>query len=195
MGRLSGRRIYGSAFEFDPQFKLFIDANHRPRISGTEDAIWYRLKMIPFTVSIPKDQQDKHLLEKLVAEAPGILAWAVQGCLRWQHDGGLGAPEAVTHATEGYRNEMDPVTDFIADCCIEGPDAIESSSDLLQAYLSWCKNNRENPVSQTAFGTALTRRGVDGVRSSGVRCRKGLALRRGPLAIPAVTMQPTAYLQ
>jgi putative DNA primase/helicase len=81
MGRLSGRRIYGSAFEFDPQFKLFIDANHKPHISGTEGAIWSRFKLIPFNVSIPKAEQDKHLLEKLAAEAPGILAWAVQGCL------------------------------------------------------------------------------------------------------------------
>ncbi|HZZ14439.1 MAG TPA: phage/plasmid primase, P4 family, partial [Candidatus Sulfotelmatobacter sp.] len=129
MGRLSGRRIYGSAFEFEPQFKLFIDANHKPRISGTEEAIWNRFKLIPFNVSIPKAEQDRELGNKLAAEAPGILAWAVKGCLKWQRDG-LGMPVAVTQATADYRDEMDPVSDFIADCCTSDPDAVEGFSEL-----------------------------------------------------------------
>ena len=129
MGRLVGRRIYGASFEFDPQFKLFIDANHKPHISGTDQAIWNRLRLIPFNVSIPKDQQDKSLLVKLAAESPGILAWAVQGCLRWRAEG-LGAPVAVAQATESYRDEMDPVADFVAECCDDEPEATETFSDL-----------------------------------------------------------------
>jgi putative DNA primase/helicase len=177
MGRLSGRRIYGSGFEFDPQFKLFIDANHKPRISGTEEAIWNRFKMIPFAVSIPKAEQDKRLLEKLGAEAPGILAWAVQGCLRWRHEGGLGAPEAVTEATESYRNEMDPASDFIADCCIDDPEAVTPFAELYSACREWCHTYDEKVMSQKTLGTALDRHGFAAVRTAHARGRKGLALR------------------
>jgi putative DNA primase/helicase len=81
MGRLKGRRMYGHAFEFDPQFKLFIDANHKPLIRETDNAIWNRVRLVPFKESIPKAEQDRDLLRKLHGEAPGILAWAVQGCV------------------------------------------------------------------------------------------------------------------
>lgn len=177
MGLLSGRRIYGSAFEFYPQFKLFIDANHKPPISGTEEAIWNRFRLIPFTVSIPKAEQDKQLLVKLANEAPGILAWAVQGCLRWQQEG-LSAPTKVTQATEEYRNQMDPVTDFIEDCCNVNPEAFTLSADLYGAYGDWCNSFREKPISEKAFAMALERQGYSkGRESRGARGRNGLELR------------------
>ena len=179
MGRLTGRRLYCDAFEFDPQFKLFIDANHKPIISGTEDAIWNRFRLIPFTVQIPKPEQDRGLGAKLAGEAPGILAWAVQGCLRWKQEG-LGSPETVTEATESYREEMDPVADFVADRCDEDPEAKETFSELYKTYLHWCEEHREKRASQKAFGLALDRKGFLAVRTSSVRSRKGLAIRRPP---------------
>jgi len=191
MGRLSGRRIYGSSFEFDPQFKLFIDANHKPRISGNEEAIWNRFRMVPFTVSIPKAEQDKQLLAKLANEAPGILAWAVQGCLRWQNEG-LGAPATVTQATEDYRNEMDPVADFIEDCCNANPEAFTLSKDLYEAFVKWCYLIHEKPTSYKSFGLALERKGYSKDRmSGGARGRNGLELRAEPLAHSV--QQDTAY--
>lgn len=179
MGKLSGRRIYGSAFEFDPQFKLFIDANHKPVVSQSDDAIWNRFRMIPFSVPIPKAEQDRNLGSKLAAEAPGILAWAVRGCSKWQADG-LGVPEVVTRATEDYRNEMDPVTDFIEDCCIQDPALVTPSTDLYTAYNQWCVVHREKTGSSKAFGTALERKGFPAVRTSEARGRSGLALRHPP---------------
>jgi putative DNA primase/helicase len=133
MGRLVGRKIYGNPFEFDPSFKLFIDANHKPVIRGNDNAIWNRIRLVPFKVSIPKTEQDPQLGEKLKAEASGILAWAVQGCLRWQQEG-LGEPAVITKARHKYREEMDVVADFIADCCTESPDGRETFGDLYAAY-------------------------------------------------------------
>jgi putative DNA primase/helicase len=122
MGRLVGRKIYGNPFEFDPSFKLFIDANHKPVIRGNDNAIWNRIRLVAFDVSTPKPEQDAELGEKLEAEASGILAWAVEGCLRWQQEG-LGEPAAVSDARKQYREEMDVVADFIADCCTSDPKA------------------------------------------------------------------------
>jgi putative DNA primase/helicase len=181
MGRLVGRKIYGSPFEFDPSFKLFIDANHKPVIRGNDKAIWNRIRLIPFDVSIPKADQDPKLGEKLRAEAPGILAWAVEGCLKWQHDG-LCEPTAVTEARGQYRDEMDVVADFIADCCTLGPEGKEVAGELYAAYQRWSENLREAPISSTAFGSRLTAKGFEGDRSSGLRYRRGLTLRHAPAA-------------
>jgi putative DNA primase/helicase len=75
------------------RFKIFIDGNHKPEIRGTDTAIWNRTKLIPFNVSIPESEIDKRLLDKLKAEAAGILAWAVRGCLDWQRHQSLGEPQ------------------------------------------------------------------------------------------------------
>lgn len=105
-GRLHGRRIYKSAFDYDPMFKLFIEGNHKLGITGSDPAIWRRIRMIPFEVSIPKDRQDKHLDAKLHAELPGILAWAVRGAVAFAEHG-LGEPSAVRDATDTYQSEQD----------------------------------------------------------------------------------------
>jgi len=182
MSRLKGRQIYGSAFEFDPQFKLFIDANHTPSISAAENAIWNRLRLVPFTVSIPKKEQDKTLLSKLAAEAPGILSWAVRGCLRWQHEG-LGAPRAVADATQSYRDAMDSVSQFIEDQCELNPEALAVFSDLYAAYGDWCRANREHAVGYKAFGTSLEARGFALVRTAGARYRRGLTIRANDVPV------------
>jgi len=78
---ITARFLYREYFEFSPQFKLFLVANHKPVIIGTDEAIWRRIRLIPFTVTIPPEERDKQLLEKLQRELPGILAWAVRGCL------------------------------------------------------------------------------------------------------------------
>jgi putative DNA primase/helicase len=190
MGRLVGRRIYGSAFEFDPQFKIFMDANHKPVIRGTEDAVWSRFRVIPFNVPIPAAEQDKQLGEKLERELPGILTWAVEGCLKWQKQGRLIVPSTVTEANAGYRQEMDLVEDFISDCCLPKPGAKETSANLYNAFKSWCADNYEQPINPTSFGNSLTKKGYPQVRTSVARGRKGLELRRDA----TVTLSDTVYL-
>ena len=187
MGRLQGRHIYGSPFQFDPQFKLFIDANHKPVIRGTDNAIWNRIHLIPFEVSIPKAEQDRNLGKKLRAELPGILAWAVKGCLAWQKEG-LGAPTAVTAASTQYRSEMDVVAQFIADECVVELGASAPAGDLYRAYTSWARNRGEDPFSDTKFGSRLSELGYEGARANGSRVRRGLQL----IVQPALKLIPTS---
>jgi putative DNA primase/helicase len=177
MGKQIGRRLYGQQFEFYPQYKLFIDANHKPVIRGNDPAIWDRVKLIPFNVSIPKSEQDKDLLKKLKEEAPGILAWAVEGCLEWQRKG-LGNPSVVSRAVEDYRQEMDLVRMFIDDCCAtDNPAATAPVSALYGRFKQWCGQLGEAPVSPTAFGTWLTKNGFTEKRTASTRMRAGLALK------------------
>jgi putative DNA primase/helicase len=104
-------------FEFPMTAKVVLATNHRPEIRGTDDAIWRRIRLVPFTVTIPPDERDPQLVTILRAEKSGILNWAIAGCLDWQRDG-LSAPEAVNTATAEYRTEMDKLGAFLEDRCI-----------------------------------------------------------------------------
>ncbi len=162
--KITARFLHKEFFEFVAAFKLFLATNHKPEIRGTDNAIWRRIRLIPFNVTIPPEEQDKGLVEKLKAELPGILAWAVRGCLEWQRDG-LGVPEAVKQATEGYRAEMDTLAAFLDECCILTPDAKASATPLYAAYKQWCAGNGEAPLTQQKFGMCLTERGFQRRRS------------------------------
>ena len=108
---VSARFLYSEDFEFKPQFKLWLAANHKPVIRGTDYAIWRRIRLIPFEVTITPQQRDEALPAKLTAELPGILAWAVQGCQDWLADG-LRPTERVLAATDEYRAESDVLGAF-----------------------------------------------------------------------------------
>lgn len=156
--KITARFLHKEFFEFTPRFKIFLATNHKPFIRGGERAIWRRIRLIPFTVTIADEQQDKDLPTKLEAELPGILAWAVEGARLWLTEG-LGMPDDVRIATESYRAEMDVIGDFIEDCCDRGPTLTATAKALYGAYTTWCQNSGEKPMSQKAFGTALRERG------------------------------------
>jgi len=183
---LKVRRLYADPFEIIPAFKIVLSTNHRPIIRGTDAAIWRRLRLIPFTVTIPDSEQDHLLLDKLAAEAPGILAWAVQGCLAWQREG-LGNPEEVRAATAAYRQEMDLLGDFLADRCVLEPDAAVAASDLYASYADWTPKTGEKPMSQKALGAHLTERGFDKTRSRPERQWRGVRLRGSMEPVTDVT--------
>jgi len=178
MGRLTGRLLYSNPFEFDPEFKLFIDANHRPGIKGTDEAIWIRMRLIPFRVKIPDAEIDKNLMHKLRQELPGILTWAVRGCLKWQKDG-LEAPTPVASATAAYRADMDVVRLFLTDCCERDADGHVGATELYGAFTNWCARTGQEPVSQTAFGTTLGREGFERHRVSAGNIWRGIRLWTG----------------
>lgn len=165
---ITARFLHQEFFEFKPQCKIFLAANHKPIIKGTDHAIWRRIKMIPFTVTIPEEEQDKHLLDKLKSELSGILAWAVKGCLAWQQLG-LGTPDEVKVATEGYRAEMDVIAGFIDECCHVHPAVSVQASAIYEAYCKWCKENGEEAQNQKKFGMALTEKGFIRDRGTGNR--------------------------
>jgi putative DNA primase/helicase len=176
---IAARFLYAEFFEFHPQFKLFLAANHKPIIRGTDIAVWRRIRLIPFAVTIPPERQDRKLPEKLRAELRGVLAWAVRGCLAWQEHG-LGAPEEVEAATACYREEMDVLGGFLSECCAQGQERRTKASELYQAYIQWCVANGEHPVKQRTFGMKLTERGFQRFRGAqGARMWKGIGLVTG----------------
>lgn len=165
---IKARRMREDFWEFRPSHTLWLAVNHRPMVRGTDHAIWRRLKLIPFTVTIPPTEQDPDLPAKLRGELPGILAWAVQGCLEWQQHG-LGEPEEVRAATVAYRKDQDVLGQFLADCCVFSPSARAFAGDLYKAYVRWCGENGERSLSQKEFGTRLGERGFERSRSTGGR--------------------------
>lgn len=175
---LAARFLYSEFFEFKPQFKLLLAANHRPIIRGTDHAIWRRIRLIPFEVTIPEDQQDKDLISKLSEELPGILAWAVRGCLEWQKTG-LSVPDAVQRATFAYRAEEDVIGSFLNDQCVEGPAFRVSASSLYESYRAWASRAGEHALSQTSFGRHLAESGFGKRKVGGRNWYVGIGLIEG----------------
>lgn len=174
---ISARFLHQEFFDFKPTHKIFLGTNHKPIIRGNEHAIWRRIKLVPFEVTIPPEERDRNLPISLQAELPGILAWAIDGCLDWQSSG-LGDPEAVVKATRSYRTEMDVFNDFLTDCCDKGELLRVSSKDLYGAYCNWCDENGEKPLGQIALGRRLKDQDFHRGRDSrtGARIWLGLGL-------------------
>ena len=154
---VTASKKYEHEFEFTPEFKLWMSTNHKPIIRGTDSGIWRRVRLIPFTVHISDDKKDKNLKHKLKQELPGILHWAVEGCLMWQREG-FKAPTAIVAATADYRSEMDTIGAFIKDCCTIGEGYTEKAQSLFKAYLTWAKENNEYEKTSTAFGREIAKR-------------------------------------
>jgi putative DNA primase/helicase len=172
---IKARFLFQEHFTFKPQFKIFLGTNHKPVIKDTDSAIWERIRLVPFSVQIPKPERDKALDERLLAELPGILAWAVRGCLAWQQMGELGEPSAVVEATAGYRSEMDSLGRFIEECCLVAPEVRVKAGALYERYKCWCVETGEHAMTLTAMGRALDERGF-AKHSSRVISRLGLAI-------------------
>jgi putative DNA primase/helicase len=147
--RVRARKMRQDFFEFGQTWKIMMAVNHKPTISGTDKANWRRIKLVPFTVTIPDEEKDKKLLDKLKTELPGILAWAVRGFLAWQKHG-LGEPEEVTKATDAYRVEQDTLAEFLATCCVIHPEIKVRTSALLDAYVEWSGDHEMTAKAFTA---------------------------------------------
>src|SRR6185437_6497280 len=173
---IAARYLYGEYFEFIPMFKLWLATNELPRIDGVDEGTWRRIRVIPFEVTIPQEERDGTLPDKLEAELSGILNWAVEGCLEWQRSG-LQPPEKVLTATKTYRTDMDMVAQFIEDACVTRRGEKVSAKDLYVGYVEWCRDNGNEPVSQTALGHRLKARGFRQVRDRSTRSWIGLRLR------------------
>ncbi len=173
--RMKARHMRQDFFEFEPTHKLWLAVNHRPVVRGTDHAMWRRIALVPFTVTIPDDRKDKDLPAKLRTELPGILNWAIVGCLAWQH-GGLQAPDEVKDATKEYRGEMDVLAHWLDDCCVIHPDARAAAGDLYTSYAEWCGKGGEYPLPQRTFGLRLAERGYEQKKSGSIRSWKGLGL-------------------
>ena len=155
---LVARYSYGRDFEFDPVFKLWMATNHMPKIYGTDEGIWRRLIIIPFTHTVKKENIDKNLEDKLKAESMGILKWAIDGAMMWQREG-LNPPEVIKQASQDYREEMDVIEAFISESCVVGDEFKVKASELFDAYKKWAdETNNWEGMSNTKFGMEITKR-------------------------------------
>lgn len=154
---VTARRLYGNEFEFRPQCKIWMAANHKPIIRGTDLGIWRRIYLIPFTVQIPDHMVDKSLKYKLRDEMPGILKWMADGCAMWQREG-LNPPLSVQSAGKDYQHEMDVISRFVDECCERTGYETVRAADLYAAYKRWATENNEYCMSSTRFGKEISGR-------------------------------------
>ena len=188
--RVSARFLYGEYFEFYPEFKIWLAANHLPEVHGSDDGIWRRLVAVPFTVKIPTSKLDRDLGRKLQAESPGILNWAVKGCLEWQRVG-LDKPKRVLESSDEYRQVMDPVATFLKDMCDTGPGYRCSFNELKIAYAEWAEDEGHRPMNARELGQRLTELGFAKARGAkGVAMRQNVDIRPLFQMAPQVTQPP-----
>jgi phage/plasmid-associated DNA primase len=179
---IKARFLHQNNFTFKPEFKLFFVSNHKPVIRGTDKGIWRRIRLVPFTVTIPDDEVDRKLPDKLKKELPGILRWMVEGCLKWQKEG-LGIPEDVESATSDYQEEMDSMSHFIEEYCVINLQAQVNAKSLYPIYTAWCEETGEYAVTKIKLMMKLREwmdsRGhsFDEVKTKSFRGWAGLGLR------------------
>jgi putative DNA primase/helicase len=174
--RITCRHLYQDYFEYEPQFKLWLATNDLPEITGMDDAIWRRIRVIEFPVRIPAEEQDKTLADRLILELPGILQWAIHGLSDWRQIG-LASPERVLQSTKSYRDDNDTVGQWIGSACICEPERRTSMKDLYGAYTIWCENSSLDALSNSSFGKELGRRGFGIIKTNRGNDRKGIGLR------------------
>jgi putative DNA primase/helicase len=175
--KIAARFMRCDFFEFVPEFKLVIAGNHKPGLRSVDEAIRRRLHLVPFTVTIPQEERDPSLAEKLRAEFPGILAWAIRGCLAWQEHG-LNPPAVVRNATTEYLAGEDAIGRWLEDDCIEDEAIWTSSAALFVDYRAWCERTGEKPISPKRLTQGLEGRGLVQKRTGSARGLSGVGLRR-----------------
>ncbi|MGA2190543.1 MAG: phage/plasmid primase, P4 family [Steroidobacteraceae bacterium] len=163
---LTARFLHQEFFDFRPTHRIVIRGNHKPAINGTDEGIWRRLRLVPFTVSIPPDEQDRDLIRKLEAELPGILNWALQGCREWQVEG-LKPPPVIADAVRAYREESDTLGRFIAECCEVRQNAQVKSSSVFKRYQEFAEAAGERWIPAKDFPGEMERRGFTYKRGTG----------------------------
>jgi putative DNA primase/helicase len=158
---ITARHLYSEFFRFNPTGKFFLAVNHLPEVADESEGLWRRIRIIPFLkqFSASSGTADKDLLAKLKAEAPGILVWAVQGCLEWQKSR-LGIPPIIREATAEYREDSDPLADFIEErCLVSAKESVEAGA-IWDAHYGWAAENLDRAVlDRKGFSRRLQAKG------------------------------------
>lgn len=173
---ISARFMRQDFFEYTPHFKLFIAGNHKPGLRTVDEAIKRRIHLVPFTTTIPKEERDGHLAEKLKAEWSGILKWMIEGCVEWQRLGGLQQPKVVTDATEEYLKAEDDIALWLEERCELVAEHVTSSTELFQSWEDWARQTgrRGGAGSQKAFSQKLLDRRFEQKRTKRGQSFKGI---------------------
>ncbi len=179
--KLAGRHLHGQLFEFYGTGKVVLSFNSRPVVKDDTYGFWRRVRLIVFPRMFDDDTRDQDLREKLQAEAPGILRWAVEGCLGWQENG-LGIPATVREATRLYQMESNPLEAFLSECCEVNPGFSVPASVLWSKYVKWSEDNPEYvQIKAKELAARLLNRGFkkDRVGKARNRVWTGVRLRPG----------------
>lgn len=155
--RLKARYMRQDFFDFIPSHKLWIAGNHKPIIRGQDEGIWRRMRLVPFSVTIPENERDKHLEAKLQAEYPGILRWTVEGAIKW-YESGLTYPNEVRAAVDQYRTEQDTLSAFFDEVCVFGANLKVGNQELYRAYQDWCDESGQHPYSKRRLFDTMRQR-------------------------------------
>jgi putative DNA primase/helicase len=172
------RKLYGHPFSFRPQFKPVVVGNHKPMIRGTDTGIWRRLNLLPFNRTFEPFEQDRNLQYKLIKEMPGILNWAVNGCLLWQKEGRLDVPQQMLDSVNDYRTESDILGQWIDENCVQGMQETILASSIYADYRSWCLANGHHSMSQTMLGRRLNERSFTKEQSKHGRLWRGITIKQ-----------------
>ncbi|NLT51910.1 MAG: hypothetical protein GXX85_13440 [Ignavibacteria bacterium] len=175
--RITARYLHQEYFEFYPQFKLWIYGNHKPRITGTDEGIKRRVRLIPFENTIPETirKPKEIIMEEMKAELSGILNWALEGYVLWRCEG-LKTCSKVTNATNEYFNEQDILQNFIDEYCEINPFAEIKSSEIYDLFKTYLHANGEREISQKMFTGRLKSKGFDTERTRTGMYWKGIGL-------------------
>ena len=173
--KMTARFMRGDFFDFDPQLTLMIAGNNQPSFRGVDEAIRARVVLVPFAVTIPPEQRDKGLPDKLKNEGPEILRWAIDGALQWL-ERGLDVPATVAAASAEYMDDEDTLGQFIGDDLQEVRGHFTSATDLHQRFAQWCEVQGLKSWTQLTLIKELKTRGFEPAKSNGRRGLKGLKL-------------------
>ena len=174
--KIVARCLYKDEFEFTPGMKIWFCTNHLPEIWGTDHAIWRRMRVIPFDVTIPQERRDPEMSDKFRAEMSGILNWMLEGLRKYRELGYLPVSKRVHHATEQYRENMDILAPFIRDLCKLEPAALVDRKTLHERYCAYCNENGDTPLGNKTFATKLQEKGIISGTNSGTRRWQGIRL-------------------
>lgn len=181
--KIAARFMRQDFFEFMPQFKLIIAGNHKPGLRSVDEAIRRRFNLVPFSVTIPAEERDPSLRDKLKAEWPGILRWMIDGCLAWQQEG-LRPPIAVSDATAAYLEAEDALSAWIDDRCTRDANAWTGSAELFASWKSWAEGAGEFVGSAKRFTQNLEAHGFPQMRRRIGRGFQGLSVNRAEADTP-----------
>lgn len=172
---LTARYMRGDEFTFNVTHKHVLAGNFKPRLKGDDHAMVRRMVLIPFSQRFTGTRCDDRLPEKLKAEYPGILSWAIEGARKWAADG-LRIPGSVTDSSKEYMAEQNDIELWTGECCNVGNGLRAKSSDLYASYAAWKLRNGENAGSSKVFSQRLERKFTK-AKSDGLMVFKGLQLR------------------
>lgn len=176
--RKKARFMRRDFFEFNQTFRIVLIVNHKPAITGCDDAIWRRIRLIPWQVQVAPGnwRPQEEVVRELCSEGSAILNWLLEGLRDWQNDRHWIAPEVVA-ATQAYRKEEDRLAAFLSECCELGPHFTVGVGELYDAYTRWCEASCEEALGKRRFGEMLRRRGMTQQRVGSDRERTWVGLR------------------